>query len=169
MQKRHALPKQTQNYVPIIIALALVAKDPVLYGVQVDPEKPPQVETVKPEHPMDLHLVADATGADLDDLQAAESATVAQRNAEGFCNSNFGCPPGTRQKFEENIQQVPEDKWTSWRLHSVEKRRNAGGCGAALSRDGRCDRNGKSSGGARISSSGLSARMCPRRRLPSSW
>ena len=40
LQRRHALPKQTQNYVPIIIALALVAKDPALYGVQIAPEKP---------------------------------------------------------------------------------------------------------------------------------
>ena len=39
LQKLHALPKQTQNYVPIIIALALVAKDPALYGVQIDAGK----------------------------------------------------------------------------------------------------------------------------------
>ncbi len=40
LQQLHALPKQTQNYVPIIIALALVGKDPALYGVEVAPEKP---------------------------------------------------------------------------------------------------------------------------------
>ena len=28
-------------------------------------------------------------------------------------------PAGLGDKFEENIQQVPEDKWTSWRLHEV--------------------------------------------------
>ena len=28
-------------------------------------------------------------------------------------------PQGSAQKFEQNIQQVPEDKWTSWRLHQV--------------------------------------------------
>ena len=69
LQKRHALPKQTQNYVPIILAMALVAKDPARYGVQVSPEKPPQTEAVSLDHSIGLHLVADASGADVDDLR----------------------------------------------------------------------------------------------------
>ncbi len=119
LQKRHALPKQTQNYVPIIIALALVAKDPVLYGVQVIPEKPPAVETVKPGHPVDLHLVADATGADLEDLRLLNPALLrgVTPNDSAFI---LVLPKGTGQKFADNIQRVPIDKWTSWRLHSVE-------------------------------------------------
>jgi membrane-bound lytic murein transglycosylase D len=119
LQKRHALPKQTQNYVPIIIALALVAKDPVLYGVQVVPEKPPVVEAVKPGHPVDLHLVADATGADLEDLRLLNPSllrSVTPNDSQFILN----LPKGTGQKFEDNIQRVPIDKWTSWRLHSVE-------------------------------------------------
>src|SRR5208282_1470708 len=54
LQKRHALPKQTQDYVPIIIALALVAKEPALYGVQVEAEKPVKADTVRPGHPITL-------------------------------------------------------------------------------------------------------------------
>src|SRR5580700_9394650 len=119
LQKRHALPKQTQNYVPIIIALALVAKDPSLYGVQVAPEKPAQVDTIKPGHPIDLHLVADASGADVDDLRALNPELLrgVTPNDPKF---ELNVPAGTAEKFEANIQQVPEDKWTSWRLHAVE-------------------------------------------------
>jgi membrane-bound lytic murein transglycosylase D len=119
LQKRNALPKETQNYVPIIIAMAMVAKAPQLYGVQVAPEKPAAVEAVKLEHSVDLHLVADATGADLDGLrllnpQLLRTVTPSQPGFE------LKLPAGLTARFQQNIQQVPEDKWTSWRLHTVE-------------------------------------------------
>jgi membrane-bound lytic murein transglycosylase D len=120
LQKRRALPKQTQNYVPIILALALVAKDPAGYGVQVSPEKPAPMETVSLQHSISLQLVADASGADLDDLHLLNPQLLrnATPNDPGF---QLKMPLGTAKSFEENIQQVPQDKWTSWRLHPAEQ------------------------------------------------
>jgi membrane-bound lytic murein transglycosylase D len=119
LQKRRVLPKQTQNYVPIILALALVAKAPSLYGVQVDAQKPPQFDAVRLDHPIDLHLVADAASIDVDDLHDLNPELL--RNVTpslpGF---QLKLPAGTAKVFQENIQQVPQDKWTSWRLHSTE-------------------------------------------------
>jgi membrane-bound lytic murein transglycosylase D len=118
LQKRHALPKQTQNYVPIILALALVAKDPAPYGVHVSPEKPPQTETVSLDRSISLQLVADASGADIDDLRLLNPSLLRSvtPNESGF---QLTVPLGTGKNFKENVQQVPPDKWTSWRLHSA--------------------------------------------------
>jgi len=119
LQKRHALPKQTQDYVPIIIAMALVAKDPGLYGVQVAAEKPEPFETIVPGHPIDLRLVADATGAEIDDLRALNPELL--RNVTpNDSRFELKVPTGCAEKFNGNIQQVPEEKWTSWRLHAVQ-------------------------------------------------
>lgn len=119
LQKMGALPKQTQNYVPIIIALALVAKAPALYGVHVDPQKPDQVETIKLDHPIDLRLVSDASGADLDEIRSLNPALLrtVTPNVSSF---ELKIPAGMFSKFQENIQQVPEERWTSWRLHTAE-------------------------------------------------
>jgi membrane-bound lytic murein transglycosylase D len=119
LSRLHALPKQTQNYVPIIIALALVGKDPVLYGVEVAPEKPAAVDVIYPKHSIDLHLVADATGADIDDLRAMNPELL--RNVTpNDANFELKLPAGDGEKFQDAISQVPQDKWTSWRLHKVE-------------------------------------------------
>ena len=118
LQKRHALPKQTQNYVPIILALALVAKEPARYGVQVSPEKPPKTEAVSLEHSISLQLAADACGADIDDLRLLNPELLrgVTPNSPGF---QLALPLGAAKNFEENIVQVPSDKWTSWRLHAA--------------------------------------------------
>jgi membrane-bound lytic murein transglycosylase D len=120
LQRRKALPKQTQNYVPIILALALVAKDPMSYGVQVNPDKPEQMEAVRVEHSISLQLVADASGADLDDLRLLNPQLLRNvtPNDPGF---QLKLPVGAAKLFEENVQQVPQDKWTSWRLHPAEQ------------------------------------------------
>jgi membrane-bound lytic murein transglycosylase D len=118
LQRLHALPKQTQNYVPIIIALALVGKDPAIYGVEVAPDKPAMTDVVKLGHSIDLRLVADATGADVYDLRELNPELL--RNVTpNDPNWQLKLPEGTGAKFEGVIQQVPVDKWTSWRLHTV--------------------------------------------------
>jgi membrane-bound lytic murein transglycosylase D len=118
LQEMRALPVETRNYVPIIIALALVSKAPSQYGVQVYPEKPVPTEQIKLAHQINLKLVADATGTDVEDLRDLNPELLRGLTPS---ESDFvlNLPAGTKKTFENNIQQVPEDKWTSWRLHAA--------------------------------------------------
>src|SRR6202795_3527694 len=118
LQRRNVLPNQTKNYVPIILALALVAKHPLLYGVKVDPDKPPVMDFVQPGHPVDLRLVADGTGADLDDLRLLnpQLLRLVTPDDPGF---TLRLPVGTAAKFSAALAPIPADKWKSWRIHEV--------------------------------------------------
>jgi membrane-bound lytic murein transglycosylase D len=118
LKKRNVLPDQTKNYVPIILALALVAKDPALYGVQVDPDKPPEMDAVKPGHPVDLRLAADATGVELDDLRLLNPQLLRLVTPDD-ANFELHLPVGTAGKFNAALADIPAEKWKSWRLHEV--------------------------------------------------
>ena len=120
LYKRNVLPKETKNYVPIILALTLISKDPARYGVHVDPEPPVQADTVKPGHPIDLRLVAETIDSDLDTLRALNPQLlrlVTPTDPEFVLR----LPEGTAERFYAEIAAIPPEKWVSWRRHRVEE------------------------------------------------
>jgi membrane-bound lytic murein transglycosylase D len=119
LQKRNTLPVQTKNYVPIILALTLIAKDPALYGIQVDPDPPLKYDAVQPGHSISLNLVADATGASLDDLQNLNPELI-RGVTPSSSTFSLRVPPGTAAGLQSAIHAIPPDKWTSWRLAKLE-------------------------------------------------
>ena len=60
LYRRGVLPKETRNYVPIILAVTIMAKNPAQYGLEhVALDPPPQVDQVTIDYPVDLRLVAE--------------------------------------------------------------------------------------------------------------
>jgi len=72
LYRRNVLPQETRNYVPIILAVTIMAKNPDQYGVAgLVKDKPIPYDTVKIDYPIDLRLVAecvDSSAADLQDM-----------------------------------------------------------------------------------------------------
>ncbi len=60
LYKRNVLPGETKNYVPIIVAFTIMAKNPTQYGLEnLHPDPPLKYDTVKVDYPVDLRLVAE--------------------------------------------------------------------------------------------------------------
>jgi LysM repeat protein len=76
------------------------------------------MDFVQPGHPVDLRLVADATGADLDDLRLLnpQLLRLVTPDEPGF---TLRLPVGTAAKFSAALAPIPADKWKSWRIHEV--------------------------------------------------
>jgi peptidoglycan lytic transglycosylase D len=120
LYRLNALPVETKNYVPIMLAMTMVAKDPTLYGVVVsDPQTPVKSASFKPGRSIDLRLVADATGVKLDTLRNLnpELFGVVTPDDPSFV---LRLPEGTEQELESALATIPDSRWVGWRLHRVE-------------------------------------------------
>ena len=98
LYKRNVLPQETRNYVPIILALTLIGKDPQRYGMQVTPDPYVETDRIKPGHPIDLRLVAETIDVDVETLrglnpQLLRMVTPADPNFE------LRLPSGTANRF----------------------------------------------------------------------
>ncbi|MGA2482411.1 MAG: transglycosylase SLT domain-containing protein [Candidatus Acidiferrales bacterium] len=119
LYKRNVLPKETKNYVPIIIALTLIAKDAAHYGIRVEPEEPVPSDVVKPGRPIDLRLVAETIDADVETLRTLNPELV-RLVTPADPSFELRLPKGTAARFSSEIAVIPPEKWVSWRKHRVE-------------------------------------------------
>jgi membrane-bound lytic murein transglycosylase D len=130
LYRRNVLPRETRNYVPIILAVTIMAKNPEQYGLDtVVKEKPVPYDTVKIDYPIDIRLVAecvDATPADLQDLNPGLLRMTTPRDRK----FELRLPTGTAEKFQAAVASIPVDKRVWWRYHKVQ----AGETLAAISR-----------------------------------
>ncbi|HEX3544220.1 MAG TPA: transglycosylase SLT domain-containing protein [Candidatus Acidoferrum sp.] len=118
LYRRNVLPRETKNYVPIILALTLIAKDAPHYGIQAEPESPVATDVVKPGRAIDLRLVAETIDVDVETLRTLNPSLlrVATPDDPAF---ELHLPLGSASKFSAEIADIPPDKWVSWRRHRV--------------------------------------------------
>jgi membrane-bound lytic murein transglycosylase D len=125
LYRRNVLPKETRNYVPIIVAVTIMAKNPAQYGLEtVAKEKPVPYDTVKINYPIDLRLAAecvDATAEDLLDLNPSLLRLTTPKFSEGDSGFELHLPAGTADKFQTAVASIPADKRVWWRYHKVQR------------------------------------------------
>lgn len=119
LRRVHALPTETENYVPIFLATALIAKDPNAYGFDTQPDPPLQVDSVSIDSPTDLRLVAQLIDHPVDELVKLNPSLQRWTTPGDDRSFILYLPPGTKETYQTNIAAVPSGKRLWWRAHKV--------------------------------------------------
>ncbi|MGD0156893.1 MAG: transglycosylase SLT domain-containing protein [Terracidiphilus sp.] len=119
LYRRHELPKETQNYVPEILAAIIVANHPDQYGfndVTLDP--PVLTDTVTINYSIDLRLVSDLVGAPVDEMEALNPSLL-RMITPPETSFDLHLPAGTATLFDRRVASIPEARRNSWRYHAA--------------------------------------------------
>jgi len=118
LYERNVLPRETRNYVPIILAVTIMTKNPEQYGLDaIAPDAAMAYDTVKINYSVNLKLVADCvdvTPEELLDLNPSLLRTVTPKG-----RFELHLPVGTSEKYQAAIASIPPDMRVSWRYHKV--------------------------------------------------
>jgi len=119
LYKRNVLPKETKNYVPIILAMTVMSKNPAQYGLdQVSPDAPEAYDAITVDYPVDLRLVSECVDVPVERMVDLNPSLLRGTTPKDQ-PFELRLPAGTRQKYESAIAAIPQDKRVLWRYYRV--------------------------------------------------
>lgn len=117
LRKRNVLPKETSNYVPIILALTIMAKNPAAHGLEdIFPDPPLEHDSIEITAPTSLALVADLIQCPLVELRELNPALLKDVAPAGYW---LHVPKGTGQQLAPMLATIPPERRQSSRVHRV--------------------------------------------------
>jgi membrane-bound lytic murein transglycosylase D len=116
--KRHALPRETGSYVPIIVAMTIMAKNPKDYGLEdIVMDAAVEYDSIRLTAATNLNLIADATLQPLSVIRDLNPALLTMVAPAGF---EAHVPKGAASDTQAALETVPASNRQAWRLHHVE-------------------------------------------------
>ncbi|HJT28764.1 MAG TPA: transglycosylase SLT domain-containing protein [Pyrinomonadaceae bacterium] len=113
------IAQETRNYVPNILAVILIAKNPEKYGFKgIKSDAPMSYDVVQVPTATSLQLVADATDSNVDYIRSLNPELKRDITPRGDAY-NVRIPAGRAKQFASLIQRITPDKRETARLISV--------------------------------------------------
>jgi membrane-bound lytic murein transglycosylase D len=120
LYRRDVLPKETKNYVPIILAMTIMSKNPAQYGLDsIQPDPADKYDVLTVDYPVDLRLVAECIDAPVERL-AELNPSLLRRTTPKDQRFDLRLPDGAKEKYEQAIAAIPKDKRVMWRYYRVQ-------------------------------------------------
>jgi membrane-bound lytic murein transglycosylase D len=112
-----ALPHETTNYVPLILAMTIMVKNPKDYGLDnIDVETPVEYEKVKLAAPTSLSLLADAAELPVSEIRNLNPSLLRSVTPADF---EISLPRGSASAVLSALEMIPLNRRATWRMHRV--------------------------------------------------
>lgn len=113
------IAQETRNYVPNILAVILIAKNPEKYGFKgIKPDAPMAYDIVRVPTATSLQLVADASDTSIDHIRSLNPELKRDVTPRGD-TYDVRIPAGRAKQFQALIQRISPDKRETARVISV--------------------------------------------------
>src|SRR5437868_5883902 len=113
------IAQETRNYVPNILAVILIAKNPEKYGFRgIRPEAPVSFESMVVPSATSLRLIADATDTSVDYIQSLNPELKRDTTPRGE-SYQIRVPAGKGKQVASLLKRIPGERRDSARVISV--------------------------------------------------
>ena len=117
LRARQVLPKETTNYVPIILAITIMEKNAAEYGIEGFTLDPPlEYDTLQTGGTTSLTLIADVLDTPLPELADLNPASIRGKLPENY---PLRVPKGSGNMVMAALQLIPVNHLDAWRMHHV--------------------------------------------------
>ncbi|MCX6552337.1 MAG: LysM peptidoglycan-binding domain-containing protein [Acidobacteria bacterium] len=120
-EKGRYLPRETKEYVPMVLAAIVIARNPVQYGFTLDPVEPVTADTVTVPGPVDLRRVAEWTGVPLDEVQRLNPDLRRWTTPVRSQDFTLRVPVGTAAAVQQKLAETPAEELTALQWYTVRR------------------------------------------------
>lgn len=115
------LPRETRDYVPLVLAAIIIARNPAEYGLNVQPVTPPRYETIALPAAVDLRRLSAWIGTPVETIRSLNPELrqwMTPLNASGYA---LKIPDGTGDILRAHFEQTAPEHLTAVNWHTVKK------------------------------------------------
>jgi membrane-bound lytic murein transglycosylase D len=115
------LPKETREYVPLILAGMIIGRNPAQYGFEIAAAEPIAYEKVPVPGAIDLRRVAEWTGTSVDEIQALNPELRRWTTPLRYPDYEVKVPVGTGEMFRSRLAAATSNDLATLNWHTVKR------------------------------------------------
>ena len=119
--KKKALPRETREYVPMIFAAMIIARNPVQYGFEVASQDPIAYDKVPIPRAIDLRRVAEWAGTTVDEIQTLNPELRRWTTPLKYPNYEVKVPVGTAERLQAKLADASPSEFVALKWYTARK------------------------------------------------